>query len=85
MATRSPHRSACWFCPYRGTAEWLEMRKLDPEAWRKAVKLDEKIRETPGFGGRLYLYAKCVPLAKITALDAQLDLWEDECRAVCGV
>lgn len=51
----------------------------------KLAELDERVRETPGFSGRLYLYAKCVPLAKLAELDGQLDLWEDECRAVCGV
>ena len=79
-----PSRSACWFCPYRGTREWLELREKDPDSWEKAVRLDETIRNTPGFRSRLYLYSKNIPLSKLSELDKQLDLWEDECRAVCG-
>jgi hypothetical protein len=45
---RAP-KSSCIFCPYRGTAQWRDMRDNHPEDWRRAVEFDAAIR--PGFHG----------------------------------
>lgn len=73
LARRVPHtvpRSACVFCPYRSDSEWKHLRDTDPEGWRKAVQIDEAIRDPAsararGMKGELYLHRSCKPLPMI--------------------
>lgn len=41
----NPPKSSCYFCPYRGNAQWRRVRDEYPEDWRLAVKYDREIRE----------------------------------------
>jgi hypothetical protein len=73
LAPRVPHkvpRSACTFCPFRSSADWLKMKTDDPESWAEAVRVDEAIRSPQADAARdlddsLYLHKRCIPLAMV--------------------
>lgn len=88
-------RSACVFCPYKTDAEWLAIKR-DPNAWARAVEIDEAIREktsvcTRGMKAAQYLHRSCRPLAEVefapAAPDRQQRLnWSQmDCEGMCGV
>jgi hypothetical protein len=56
-------KSACTFCPYRGNAEWRQMRDTDPRSWQEATSFDEAYRVGAGMRGKRYLHITCTPLA----------------------
>jgi hypothetical protein len=35
-----PPKSACWFCPWRNLAGWREMKRAEPDLFRKAVMVE---------------------------------------------
>lgn len=95
-----PHevqKSACVFCPFKSNAEWRRMRDTDPDAWRRAVEIDNALR-VPGnvvnrnLDQKLYVHVSCVPLEKaVLGFDDDsrqyyLGLnWTAECAGMCGV
>lgn len=40
-----PPRSACYMCPHMTNAEWRDLRDTAPEDFKKAIQVDEMIRE----------------------------------------
>jgi hypothetical protein len=53
-----PPKSACWFCPYRTTERWTELKRRDPERFEKAVILERFLnikRQQIGQPGRIFL------------------------------
>lgn len=44
----SAPRSACCGCPFRRSAEWLWLKKHDPEGFASAVAFDEVLRDPAG-------------------------------------
>lgn len=83
-------KSSCIFCPYRGAAQWRDMRDNAPEDWQRAVELDRAIR--PGFhgmDGSAFVHRSCVPLDQVDlstwAERGQADLFGEECEGMCGV
>jgi hypothetical protein len=88
-------RSACIGCPLRTQAEWLDMRKNDPESWKEAVAFDEALREssrTEKFGKEMFLTSKRIPLRDfgnlvLEAKEEQINrgLLEQECEGMCGI
>ncbi len=44
----TPPRSACTFCPYHSTEEWLKI-KQNKEEWAEVVAMDKAIRNTEKF------------------------------------
>lgn len=88
-----PPKSSCIFCPYRGPAQWREMRDHQPEDWKRACEFDRAIR--PGFHGmqgEAFLNRQRVPLADMD-LRTDRDMGQtyldfgflDECEGMCGV
>lgn len=84
-------RSACIGCPFHSNQEWRHIRDTDPKAWQQALALDERIRNTGGMRGEIFLHRDCVPLAEAdleakdtdqTRLDAGFG---NECSGMCGV
>jgi len=63
-----PVKSACVICPYRSPAEWLEIRKREPDRWRRAVEFDNRNRNNPlavrgkSTADQLFVYKKLLPL-----------------------
>lgn len=91
---RALPRSACIGCPLRTPAEWLDMKKNDPESWKEAVAFDEALREgnrVERFGAKMYISTKREPLrdigkAKHTEKDRKkYNALNEECEGMCGV
>lgn len=86
-----PPRSACTFCPFHDNNEWRHIRDNYPEDWRKAIEMDEMIRELWKEGqdkqGEFFLHRDRIPLAEadLDAGNQQLDLFNIECEGMCGV
>lgn len=85
-----PPKSSCIFCPFKGDAQWRDMRDNHPDDWARAVAFDAAIR--PGFlgmEGAAYLHRERVPLDRVdlsTAEDrGQLNMFNNECEGMCGV
>jgi len=58
-----PSKSACVFCPLQSRLDWTHI-KAAPEDWRKAVTVDELIREQRQ-PGDLFLHRACIPLVDV--------------------
>lgn len=69
LKTRVPHevpRSACVFCPFKSTEEWIRT-KQSPAEWARALEIDRGLREEGRAVNRrmdqtLYLHRSCIPL-----------------------
>ena len=90
----TPPRSACTFCPYHSTEEWLKI-KQNKEEWAEVVAMDKAIRNTEKFkdgakatkvNDELYLHRSCVPIDQVDfgKEDPQMDLFNNECEGMCG-
>ena len=86
-----PPRSACVFCPYHSSTEWINLRDNDPEGWNRAIQFEKDFREA--FKGQnalntsdVFLHKQRVPLDQVQFQeDTQRDLWGNECEGMCGV
>ena len=56
-----PPKSSCWCCPYRGNAQWRELRDAWPEDWARAVALEAELRDRDS---DVYLHRSGVPLGE---------------------
>jgi hypothetical protein len=87
-----PVKSRCCFCPY--ISDWQGFKREHPEAFERAIAVDESIRDSSKAGctAPIYIHRSCRPLAELKKVD-QLSLfeaWEDqwfeeECDGICGV
>lgn len=99
---RTPHpigRSACVFCPYKSSGEWLLMKETDPAGWARAVEIDRAIRDPSARAGQglsqsLYLHRQCIPLEMVdlqAEADAEASRRQPDlfslycCDGMCGV
>jgi len=84
-----PPKSACIGCPYNSDARWAERRENTPEEFAEAVAIDKMIRSgVRGMTAKLYLHRSMKPLdeVKFTADErGQPDLFNNECKGMCGV
>ena len=83
-----PNRSACWFCPYHTSKEWIEMKNNHTEEWNKAVKFEKIInRENKVLKGKLFLNGLHKNLEDLKPKNNnQLEFsFKDECEGMCGV
>ena len=93
-----PPRSACTFCPFHSSEEWLKVKE-DKDEWEDVVNLDKAIRLQERFKkgnegsatvtDELFLHRDCVPIDQINFDEhegwQQLDLFTNECEGMCGV
>ena len=86
----TPPRSACTFCPYHSTEEWLNVKK-NPEEWAAVIEMDKAIRDTEKFKkgdnkDQMFLHRSCVPIDQVDfgKEDPQMDLFNSECEGMCG-
>ena len=66
----TPPKSSCWCCPFRGDAQWRELRDEWPEDWARAVALEAELRERDA---GLFLHRSGVPLAEVALGDSETD------------
>lgn len=80
-----PPKSSCWFCPYKTTQQWSQMRLQDPDMFRRACELESMLNKKRELIGKDAIYMtglgarRNLPMAQ--AIPAQLDLfaeWIDE-------
>lgn len=82
-------KSACIGCPFNANHRWRELRDNRPDEWADAVEVDAAIRQQSGFRGQQFMHRTRTPLDQVdltTAEDhGQLNLFINECDAMCGV
>ncbi len=81
-----PVKSSCVFCPFHDRATWREIKVHSPIDWRKAVRVDDDIRERrPGY--ICYLIKARIPLPQYDFSNeqdrGQMTLWDEECEGMC--
>lgn len=76
-------KSSCYFCPYTKRAEWIAMKRNNPELFAEAVKIDNHLREKRGEKGAAgyYLHRDAVPLEN--AVSTQLSMFTNEELDIC--
>lgn len=57
-----PPKSACWMCPHRNQAEWMQQKNEAPEDFQNAIKLEQQMR---AIDAGLYLHEQRVTLDKV--------------------
>lgn len=84
-----PPRSACVYCPFHSDAEWLRLKREEPEEFAKAVAFEKKYQRAAketGLTGVPYFHNSRKPLDE-AVFDAtrQQDLFNNDCLGMCGV
>lgn len=86
-----PQKSACWFCPFHGDAEWLRLKRNAPDAFKQACAYDDTMRShgLSGVRGRPFLHRSLRPLRDVDMNENQIEIggegWGNECSGHCGV
>lgn len=86
---QQPPKSSCYFCPYHRPAEWIELKRQQPDLFEKAVEMERHMNEVRANLGRdaVYLHRALVPLDQ--AVGDQLPMfpaWDETCdEGVCFV
>ena len=68
-----PPKSSCVFCPYHSDKNWKELKKVYPESWKAAIKVDNSIRNISKKGAedKMYIHRSCKPLEDVQFADQQ--------------
>lgn len=88
-----PVKSRCCFCPY--ISDWQGFRERHPEAFERACRVDEAIRDSSKAGAKspCFVHRSGRPLREALKWEQQTlwsPLWEDwgfedECDGMCGL
>lgn len=85
---RTLAKSACVFCPYKRARDWSQMRRDDPDSFKRACAADEAMRLTPD-GREQFVSAEMIPLRDVRTPEdrGQATIFDflDECEGMCGV
>ena len=84
-----PPRSACVMCPYHSDAEWLRLKKEDPDGFQRAVDFEFKLQVFDDAINTIkplppFLHRSCVPLDKVIFKGEETS-FNEECDGMCGV
>ncbi len=93
---RTVPRSACVFCPYKSDAEWQRLKDNDKDGWKRAVEIDNAIRDetsarTRGLDSQQFLHRSCQPLElvqlnpKEPSNQKRMNFSQMDCEGMCGV
>lgn len=74
-----PMKSGCFLCPFQRRSQWLALRRLHPELYCKAKRLEDATNERLRGLGREPIYIADRPLDQVCE-DGQADMF-DESRA----
>ena len=80
---KTPPRSACIYCPYKGDKEWKHLRENNPEEWKEVIEFDKKIRNNSRKKEiEVYVHRSCKPIGEVDLdiQDNQLDLFDNVCE-----
>lgn len=84
----APGKSSCVFCPYLDKRAWETMKREAGDDWRRAVAVDETIRNAR-LPGQLFVHSRCEPLPDAVSIPedsgySQLEmLASDDADAPC--
>lgn len=72
-----PPKSSCFFCPYHRPAEWIELKRTEPELFKQAVEMEKHMNDVRANLNRdaVYLHRSLVPLDQ--AVGNQLPMFPD--------
>jgi len=76
-----PHKSSCFFCPFHRPQMWSEMRRDEPELFKKSVQLENTLNERRAMLGKdnVYLTRFAKPLDEaIGEAQAMLPLFQPD-------
>ena len=73
-----PEKSSCWFCPFKRTREWEDMRRTQPDMFKRACELEERINQKRNAFGKdiVRFHRSMKPLAQAIR-EGQMS-WEDD-------
>ena len=83
-----PVKSSCVFCPYKGDAEWKDIKINHPKIWEKCVAIDESLRKRKGSWhntAKHFLHKTKTPLKDACLSEDQIDMFGNECEGHCGL
>ncbi len=85
-----PPRSACYFCPYHSDAEWIRLKRDEPEAFASAVQFERDMQGQMAKLDRIdsipYLHSERKPLDQINFRhERQPNMFGNDCEGMCGV
>lgn len=83
-----PPRSACVFCPFHSDAEWLRLKREDPESFAFAAQFEAAAAAAACqvTKGVPFLHSSLKPLAQVTFREERTgNLFTEECEGMCGV
>ena len=80
-----PMKSGCYICPFQKTAQWKQLRRVHPDLFCKAEKLEKRNEEYRLSIGKkpMYLSPKKAPLSAIVN-EKQSKLWEADEYPPCN-
>ena len=89
----NPPKSACYICPYRSNESWKQLKRVEPEAFQKAVEFERLIQkrelERGKYDGVPFIHRSMVPLDQIDferlSPDSPLFGFDNECDGLCGI
>lgn len=74
-----PPKSSCFYCPFRTSSEWIELKKQQPDLFDRAVEIDERIRAKPSsVQGRVSLHRSGFPLAQAVGDQVSMSDYEND-------
>ncbi len=71
-----PIKSGCWFCPYQRIEQWKKLRRIHPDLYCKAKRLEDQQIEARRKIGKAPLYLQKKPLDKVVK-ESEGVLFED--------
>ena len=81
-----PFSSACIICPFHSNEAWLEIKRNDPDGFKKAVELDKMIRNgNKKMHSEQYMHKSRIPLGEVDLNEDQIDIFDMECDGFCGI
>jgi len=84
----NPGKSSCVICPYHSRSQWEKMKRKRPSDWKKAVEVDNALREV-ALPYLLFIHRQRIPLSEAIVIPedfgaTQLSLFEgDDFTANC--
>lgn len=84
-----PPRSACYFCPFHSDAEWIRLKRDEPEDFAKAVQFEKDLQASMAQIDRMesevFLHGTRIPLDEVEFKhERQQKLFGNECTGFCG-
>ena len=78
-------RSACFFCPFHSTGEWMTLAERTPDLFERACLMDEALAAMPSGPYRLTKKGSLRDLAERTRMQGKMDfaVAGDECEGHC--